>query len=514
MTFVFEGVLVRKNLPASVREKLVLDTYKKKDKRTGRVDLYRRVSYYDPAKRFNVPVGSKKIGEIDPETGEVHEILRKQSPVRKIVASAILEISDRAEKQLDDQRQQTKVIYGLPVTLDVSILAAMGGCNGSKQIAEYWENNRPLLQERWGIDFPKSNPSIATISRLMQLVDPEQFQTLYQELIFPLLPLPNQRGVDKDVVAIDGQVVRASRTELDRQHQMLSFYSTETGIAFCQVRIDTKSNEKPAALKLAQRLDLSGTIVTGDAMHCERKLLETLMCAARADYCTALKMNQSQTATEVQDLFEMHEAEVLVGTQKDRGHGRVEVRTTYVLPGHLLSAPIKKRWFGIEYGSIVKQVSQRTVSLTKAQMAMNKACDKEEKKVEAETTTQTRYYLTSLSPLCPEIVRNVQRAVRNHWGIENGLHHVLDVDFGQDAMQAKNANYVTNMTQLNKMALAIIELVRRRKIKAGEMTERTSVSSIIRSLQNNPRLAGEYLDTFVQESALAAATRPKELQVK
>ena len=48
MTFVFEGVLVRKNLPASVREKLVLDTYKKKDKRTGRVDLYRRVSYYDP----------------------------------------------------------------------------------------------------------------------------------------------------------------------------------------------------------------------------------------------------------------------------------------------------------------------------------------------------------------------------------------------------------------------------------------------------------------------------------
>ena len=295
---------------------------------------------------------------------------------------------------------------------------------------------------------------------------------------------------------------------------MLSFYSTETGIAFCQVRIDTKSNEKPAALKLAQRLDLSGTIVTGDAMHCERKLLETLMCAARADYCTALKMNQSQTATEVQDLFEMHEAEVLVGTQKDRGHGRVEVRTTYVLPGHLLSAPIKKRWFGIEYGSIVKQVSQRTVSLTKAQMAMNKACDKEEKKVEAETTTQTRYYLTSLSPLCPEIVRNVQRAVRNHWGIENGLHHVLDVDFGQDAMQAKNANYVTNMTQLNKMALAIIELVRRRKIKAGEMTERTSVSSIIRSLQNNPRLAGEYLDTFVQESALAAATRPKELQVK
>ena len=59
MAFVFEGVLIRKNLPENVREKLVVDTYKKRDKRTGRVDLYRRVSYYDPAKRFNVPVGSK-----------------------------------------------------------------------------------------------------------------------------------------------------------------------------------------------------------------------------------------------------------------------------------------------------------------------------------------------------------------------------------------------------------------------------------------------------------------------
>lgn len=106
---------------------------------------------------------------------------------------------------------------------------------------------------------------------------------------------------------------------------------------------------------------------------------------------------------------------------------------------------------------------------------MNSVIEEEAEKQEAETTTQTRYYLTSLSPQCPTIVRNVQRAIRNHWGIENSLHHVLDVDFGQDAMQAKNANYVTNMTQLNKMALAIIELGRRRKIKAGKMTEQTSI---------------------------------------
>lgn len=311
-------------------------------------------------------------------------------------------------------------------------------------------------------------------------------------------------------MAIDGQAIRASRTEVNRQHQMLSFYSTETGIAFCQIRIDTKSNEKPAALELAKRLDLAGTIVTGDAMHCERKLLETLMKTSRADYCMALKMNQGKTTEEVKALFEKHQAETLTGTQKDSGHGRKEIRTTYVLPGNLLSQNTLKRWYGLEFGCIVKQVSQRTVLQTKA---TKDASINNNENTEA-TTTQTRYYLTSLSPHCPDIVRNVQRAVRNHWGIENSLHHVLDVDFGQDAMQAKNVNYVTNMTQLNKMALAVIELVKRRKIKSGEMTARTAISTILRSLHNNPRLAGEYLDIFVRESALAAASRTEEPLIK
>lgn len=91
---------------------------------------------------------------------------------------------------------------------------------------------------------------------------------------------------------------------------------------------------------------------------------------------------------------------------------------------------------------------------------------------------------------------------------------MLDVDFGQDAMQAKNVNYVTNMAQLNKMALAVIELVKRRKIKSGEMTARTSISTIPRSLHNTPKLAGEFLDIFVRESALAAASRTEEPLIK
>lgn len=493
--FVHEGVPIKKNLSADIRKRLVVDTFDRLDKKTGRINVYRRVGYYDPKKKFNISVGSKKLGERDPATGQIVDILRRQSPQRRAFTDALQELAERAQNNLNDPRQEAKVIYDLPVILDVALLAALGGQTGSKGIALYWKTNLEALKERWGRLWPKSCPGTATTHRLLRIIDPDELQKIYEEYVFPLLPVPNQPGVDKSLVHVDGQAIRASRTTEGRQHQMLSFYSTEVGIAFCQIRIEDKSNEKPAALKLAQRLDLSGTIVTGDAMHCDRQLLETLMRQSRADYCMALKMNQEKTANEVIALFESH-PDAVSETTRDHGHGRNEIRTTYMLPGKLLSEEIQKKWFGIHYGCLVKQVTERTVIGTHGK--------------EDETSIQTRYFLSSLSPEAPEVVRHLQRAVRGHWGIENKLHHVLDVDFGQDAMQAKNNNYIFNVTQLTKLALAIIELVRRRGIKAGTMTKYTSINELKLTLQNNPKLAGEYLDIFIRESLASAASRPEE----
>ena len=493
--FIHDGVPIKKNLPEDVRQRLVTDTINRRDKKTGRINVYRRVSYYDPQKRYNIVVGSKKLGERDPNTNLVTDILRRQSPQRKAVIDAVQELTSRIDGQVSDSRQLTKIIYELPVVLDVLILAALGAHTGAKAASVYWETNQVSLKQRWGREWPTTCPSPATIHRLLQIIDPEELQKLYQEFVFPLLPIPNQKDVDKSTVHVDGQAVRASRTTEGRQHQMLSFYSTEAGIAFCQVRIEDKSNEKPAALKLAQRLDLVGTIVTGDALHCDRKLLETLMCESRADYCMALKMNQSKTAEAVIELFEQH-SEAVSDTDKNKGHGRKEVRTTYILPGSLLPEDIQKKWFGLHYGCVVKQVSERTVIGTNGKVD--------------ETSAQTRYFLTSLSPESSNVLHNVQRAIRDHWSIENKLHHVLDVDFGQDATQAKNNNFIFNVTQLNKFALAIIETIRRRGIKEGKMKSSTSIKEIIQTLQNNPKLAGQYLDVFIRESNACAASRPEE----
>ena len=78
------------------------------------------------------------------------------------------------------------------MALDVLILAALGNGNGSKQMAEYWKNNQTALQERWGIDFPKTAPSVATLHRILQLIDPEQLQNLYQKFVFASNPIPTK----------------------------------------------------------------------------------------------------------------------------------------------------------------------------------------------------------------------------------------------------------------------------------------------------------------------------------
>lgn len=493
MSFVFSGVTVRKNLPQEIRDQLVVDTFERKDKSTGRICVYRRLSYYDAKKQFNVYVASKKIGEKDPDSGDINPLVRKL--YRKEDASNEGNALHELAENLSDPRQQSKVKFPLPPTLEVFLCAAMGGEFGPKLGACYWDQHLDFFKTRWETEIPKLAPSISSANRLLRTIRPEEFQALFQELVFPLLPDPAASNGDRHVVATDGQVVRASTNSKGDQHQFLSFYSTETGIAFAQTLIDEKSNEIPAALKLAKRLELRGSIVTGDAMHCQRQFVQTLMNEARADYLLALKKNQGRLVTCVEELFEKSQVDKHV-EEREKAHGREESRETFVLPGELVPEDIRRHWFGLEFGCIAKQISRRTVI---------HADGKRDKTSEA-----VRYFITSLPAGEDDVEKLIHRVIRRHWGIENQLHHVLDVDFGQDGCQMRNAELIANVAQINKFALAIIELARRHLSKEQTKKRLISINEIRHSLQNNPALAIKYIELFARQSAWHASQRQPE----
>lgn len=496
MSFIFNGIRIRKNLTKAQRDALVEDRYQRTDPNTGITSVFRRVTYYDPKLQFNVYVAQQKVGILDPQTNTVVPVRSKKTgSKRRAVDIAVTDALTQASDDLTDNRQTGKVLYGLPPFMEILLCCALGGDFTPKSAAGYWGRHLAFFRKRWGTELPEIAPSISTVNRLLRLIEPSELTTLYQNLVFPLLPQPNQRNVDKDIVAVDGQKIRASRNESGEQHQFLSFYSTEAGIAFAQALIDRKSNEIPAALELAKVLDLRGTIVTGDAMHCQRKFVKTLMNESRADYCLAVKQNQGTLAQEIELCFGKTAVEFHYETE-GVAHGRRERRLIEVLPGELLPESLHKTWWGLKYGCIVRQTSWRTEI---------RAGGKEEP-----TTEKVRYFISSLNPHEPEIARQLLRAVRSHWQIENHLHYILDVDFGQDRTQMKNANLIENTAQINKLAMAIIELTRRQQNKERKTSRLISFNEIRSGVQNNPQQAIEFIDNFLRQSDAGKMNQEEE----
>lgn len=446
------------------------------NKKTQSYYVFKSRYVYDPAKKrgreIRTSVGVIKDGKFEFSKNYLNEQtiqeLKKNHP--KIVESAKQSkqnMSSQVQASIVDARQKGKVVYPLDYVYLVSFLSALSGRTSCVQIADFWKNNGPALREIFA-DFPKEDISHDTVRRLLMLVDPSQFQDLYQRLIAPLVYQFHQR-----VVAVDGQAVRATKTpKIKTGKYILSFYDTDNGIVLGQKLIGEKENEITHAADLAKGFDLDGTVVTTDALNTQAKLAQTLI-EKGADYCMAVKENHKDLYYDLQLAFvDITETRTRKHVTKDFAHGRIEDREYFVLPASALGSKHLNKWKGLDEGSIVKTTTKTW------------------KKSTGKATDLDRYYISSLHFDDPHISEQIARAVRGHWGIENQLHYVLDVDFHQDLTQCKNANYVQNRTLLNKSALS---LIRRQQSLEVEKTGK------------EPMSVKRYMDKFtVLQNALEA----------
>ncbi|WP_289171662.1 ISAs1 family transposase [uncultured Parasutterella sp.] len=323
------------------------------------------------------------------------------------------------DSEITDLRQKGKVQYPLAYVYLAALLCSLSGQTNCVQIADYWKNNRPALESIFE-DFPKQDISHDTVRRLLMLIDPDQFQSFYSKLVKPLLHKFTSR-----VVAVDGQAVRASKNSTQKNGKyILTFYDTDNGIALGQKLIGEKHNEITYAADMVEGLDLRGSIVTADALHTQEKFAAKLI-EQGADYCLAVKQNQKTLYYDIQLCFvDRLETRTLEIEKIELGHGRIETRRISVSPGNTLKADHLKKWIGLDEGTIIK-VTTEIVDKTTGQIS-----------------SLDRYFICSLNWFNTHIAEQCARSVRRHWGIENDLHYVLDVDFFQDRTQCKNANYL------------------------------------------------------------------------
>ncbi len=325
--------------------------------------------------------------------------------------------------------------------LVIAVCAVIGGAEGWEDIEEYGKSQAEWFADL--LDLPHGIPGHDTFRRVLARLDPEE---LTQCFISWTNALRDASG--GDIVSIDGKTLRHSfdhATSTAAIH-MVSAWASANRLVLGQLKVDEKSNEITAIPKLLHLLDVTGAVVTIDAMGCQKEIAKTITDQG-ADYVLALKENH-QTLYEAVTLF-LNEARDIAFADiehayhetVDGDHGRIETRR-YWITSEIEWLGAKASWSNLHSIGMVE--ARREVGET--------------------VQIDTRYFLTSLSA---QDMRFAQ-AVRQHWGIENALHWVLDVSFYEDACRIRKEKGAQTFAVLRHIALNLLrrEPHHKRGIKA------------------------------------------------
>lgn len=347
----------------------------------------------------------------------------------------------------DPRRQCQNLRHPLVDVLVVGFCGVLCGCDDFVELETFGRKKEGFF--RRFLELPAGIPSHDTFRRVFQAVCP---QALQRCLIEWLQGARQAAPAEGEVIALDGKTLRRT---FDRARglgalHLVSAWATANGLTLGQVAAGARSNEVTAIPRLIELLDLRGCVVTIDAAGCQKETAAQIV-AQGADYVLALKENQPTLYGQVADYFlEQLEKEgpgrkLRHHRQVEEGHGRSETRETFVAPA-TQAMVASGAWPGL---ATVVLVIRRCVD-----HATGKSSD------------EVRYFLSSL----PAKVKRLAGAVRQHWGIENGLHWVLDVAFNEDRMRQRDRNGIENLALLNRLAVSLLR--QDKTVKAGVKCKR------------------------------------------
>ncbi|OJW54539.1 MAG: hypothetical protein BGO67_10110 [Alphaproteobacteria bacterium 41-28] len=333
-------------------------------------------------------------------------------------------------KDLEDPRSERNRDYTMSEILLVTLCAAICGAEGWQDVEDFEKAKIDYLRQF--LPYKNGIPSDDTYRRFFRAIDPEKFQELFRSWVKSL-----QSQIERKLIAIDGKSSRHSFDgETDMLH-MVSAYATEARLVLAQEKVSEKSNEITAIPKLLEWLDLRGTTVTIDAMGCQYAIADQII-QKEGNYIFSLKGNQGTLCEDVTTYLNDNELKTLnnIGSFKDydKGHGRLETRQCWVTHDVAWLRERHPHWRSIN--SLIRIDSTRETK------------DK--------ATFETRYYISSLQ----ETPQKILATIRSHWAIENNLHWVLDMSFGEDQSRIRKENAPQVMAIIRHMALNLLQLTK------------------------------------------------------
>ncbi len=331
---------------------------------------------------------------------------------------------------IPDHRIDRKKLHLVGEILFLALCGVIASCSSWEDIELFGKKRLEFLRRY--LPYKHGTPSDDTLRRFFRVLDPNKFEEKFRKWVSSF-----QYNLAEKVVAIDGKTLRRSFDgEISAIHLVSAFLS-EDKIVLGQVKVAGKSNEITAIPELIDALDLKGSIVTIDAMGTQQVIANKII-EKEANYILALKVNQSNLAKDVKEMFNSCKDKIDFFKDVDGSHGRIETRECKVI-----SDPQWMKWLKEErpeWNSIQSVIKITSIFETKGK-----------------TTTEDRFYIASL--IAP--AKKLSKSVRQHWGVES-MHWILDVSFGDDQSRVRKGNAPQNMAVIKKSALNLLQIIKNR----------------------------------------------------
>jgi len=325
----------------------------------------------------------------------------------------------------------------------IAVCAVICGAEAFTEMEEFGHSKEAWLRQF--LELPNGIPSHDTFGRVLARLDPKEFEACFERWVRGVVQLS-----EGEVVGIDGQTLRRSydRAAGRSAIEVVSAWARTTGLTWGQVKVAEDSNEITAVPELLRVLDLTGCIVTVDALNTQKEIARQIR-AQGTEYVLALKDNHPTLRQQVADFLQAAQHgrtlnyQISTHQTVEKDHGRIETRRYWQVeaPPHLHEF---EQWPDL-----------RSVGLVQAT-----------REVRDQTTVETRYYLSSL----PVEAGRFSDAVRGHWTVENSCHWILDVVFREDDSRVRRGHAPENLALIRRWAHNL--LAREPSVKRGIKTKR------------------------------------------